>query len=143
MANLFERMFIKEPVTEQSEVVNNTAQHNQASDSLTGVARYLQKLEPVQETAPDQQQPVQVQGTEKQPSGVDKYVESISKPELTGVERYIISQIVPEFETRAEEAAKASVPTGVESYLAKIAEQEAENQPAVPSAVDRYLEKIN
>ncbi len=144
--NLLGRMFNKKPAEEaQGESANSSAPAKD-SDGLTSVERYLQKQQqPTESSAVAQEQ----SGTAAQQSaklaatGVAKYVNNIKSPSLTGVSKYLVKQIIPEYQQRAAAAAKAAMPTGVENYLAKVTAAAMKNQPAVASSVEKYLSKIS
>lgn len=148
--NLLGRMFNTQPKPEEeARWAENQAQQTQQSvakpaDGLTSVERYLLNKQGAQQTTATQEQPVTQQVTEKPATAttVAKYIEKKETPVLTGVARYLVKQIIPEYKIRAEEAAKAAAPTSVEVYISKIIAVAAENQPAVPTGVETYLKKL-
>ncbi len=141
MANLLGRMFNKQPadVAEDNSAINAT----ENKDGLTGVARYLQQQQAAQQSTGAQNQETAVQqASDPAATGVAKYVSNIKTPILTGVSRYLIKQIIPEYQERAKAAAKAATPSGVEQYLAKVTAAANDLQPALPSGVEKYLSKL-
>jgi hypothetical protein len=138
--NILGKIFNKQPEVQKTSVDNSTPTKN--SDGLTGVARYMQK-QTSEQAAATQEQPTAVQQKAEQPAtGVAKYVDSVKPPALTGVAKFLVKQIIPEYQIRAAAAAKAAEPTGVEKYLAKVVAAAIDSQPAVPSGVAKYLSKL-
>ncbi|MEE9424522.1 MAG: hypothetical protein V3V18_06040 [Methylococcales bacterium] len=139
--NLLGKIFNKQPAAQETSVDSSTAARS--SDGLTGVAKYLQdKQPPPQQTATAPETSSNQQAAEQTPTSVAKYVGNIKPAALTGVARYLVKQIIPEYQIRAAAAAKAAAPSGVEKYLAKVTAAAATQQPAVPSSVEKYLKKI-
>jgi|GEM_PF-6003308 len=141
--NLLGRMFNFQPKTESEEAwMRNQAPKQQNQDGLTSVERYLLKQQAAEETtAQSQPQPPQ-QIAERPPTSVAKYIEKKQTPVLTGVARYLVKQIIPEYKKKAELAAKAAAPTSVEIYIQKVTAAAIEMQPAVPTSVEIYLSKV-
>lgn len=138
--NILGKIFNKQPEAQKTAVDNSTTAKNSAG--LTGVARYLQTHQASEQPVTSQEQPTAAQQTAELPAtGVAKYVENIKPLALTGVSRYLVKQIIPEYQTRAAAAAKAAEPTGVEKYWAKVVAATIASQPAVPSGVEKYLSK--
>ncbi len=135
--NILGKIFNKQPETQKTAVDNSTTAKNSAG--LTGVAKYLQTHQASEQPATSQEQPT---AAELPATGVAKYVENIKPLALTGVSRYLVKQIIPEYQTRAVAAAKAAEPTGVEKYLVKVVAATIASQPAVPSGVEKYLSKL-
>ncbi len=140
--NLLGKIFNKQPeVQESSTSVSNSAA--KSSDGLTGVARYLQDKQAPQQTAVQETSTTATQqAADPVTTSVAKYVANIKPAALTGVAKYLVNQIIPEYKIKAAAAAKAAAPTGVASYLAKVTAAAVSRQPAVPSSVENYLKKI-
>ncbi len=144
--NLLGRMFNKKPA-EEVQGESASLAPAKASDGLTSVERYLQTQQQTAErSAVTQEQSGATstqQSTELPATGVAKYVNNIKSPSLTGVSKYLVKQIIPEYQQRAAAAAKAAMPTGVENYLAKVTAVAMKNQPAIASGVEKYLSKVS
>ncbi|MEE9346247.1 MAG: hypothetical protein V3U88_11630 [Methylococcales bacterium] len=138
--NILGKIFNKQPEPQKTAVDNSTTA--KSSDGLTGVAKYLQQQASEQPATSQEQSTAVQQKTEQPATGVAKYADSIKPPALTGVARYLVKQIIPEYQIRATAAAKAAEPTGVEKYLAKVVAAAIDSQPAVPSGVANYLSKL-
>ena len=140
--NLLGKIFNKQPAEVQETSVDSSSP-SKSTDGLTGVARYLQDKAPQQTTtASEKSTAASQQAADQAPTSVAKYVEKIKPTALTGVAKYLVNQIIPEYKIRAAEAAKAAAPSGVEKYLDKITAAAVAQQPAVPSSVEKYLKKI-
>ncbi len=137
--NLLGKIFNKQPAAVQETSVDSSTLAK-SSDGLTGVAKYLQDKQPQTATTPEES--AAQQAVEQAPTSLAKYVENIKPAALTGVARYLVKQIIPEYQIRAAAAAKAAAPSGVEKYLAKVTAAAMAQQPAVPSSVEKYLKKI-
>ncbi|MEE9412667.1 MAG: hypothetical protein V3V22_06395 [Methylococcales bacterium] len=139
--NLLGKIFNKQPAAVQETSVDSSTLAK-SSDGLTGVAKYLQDKQPPPQTATAPEKLAAQQAVEQAPTSLAKYVENIKPAALTGVARYLVKQIIPEYQIRAAAAAKAATPSGVEKYLAKVTAAAMAQQPAVPSSVEKYLKKI-
>jgi hypothetical protein len=137
--NLLGKIFNKQPAVVQETSVDSSTPAK-SSDGLTGVAKYLQDKQPSQQTAPETS--ATQQAADQAPTSVAKYVQNVKPTALTGVARYLVKQIIPEYQIRAATAAKAAAPSGVEKYLEKVTAAAVAQQPAVPSGVENYLKKI-
>jgi hypothetical protein len=142
MANLLGRIFNSKSTAEILETSNNDLAPANTSNGLTGVAKYLQQHQPTEDPAAIQQSVAAEQVTEVKPTGVARYVDSVKTTTLTGVARYLVKQIIPEYQIKAAAAAKAAAPSGVEKYLAAAAAVALNTQPSVPTGVATYLSKI-
>jgi hypothetical protein len=145
MANLLGRLFNSNSTPEIKETTDNNLAPANTSNGLTGVAKYLQQHQPAEAPTTTQQTAVAAaaqQVTEVKPTGVAKYVDNVKTATLTGVARYLVKQIIPEYQVRAAAAAKAAAPTGVEKYLSTAAAVALDAQPSVPTGVATYLNKL-
>ncbi|HFD12739.1 MAG TPA: hypothetical protein ENJ32_09775 [Crenotrichaceae bacterium] len=140
--NLLGRMFNKQTAIAEEPSADNQ-ENNGQTDGLTGVARYLLNQQTATQSATSKaESQASQQPAERPATGVAKYLENANPPVLTGVAKYLVKQIIPEYQKRAEAAAKAAAPTGVAKYLAKVTAAAIEQQPAVPSSVEVYLQKL-